>query len=174
MKILCCNPAWSQAVLHGHCSYDYQAEALSSHQLYCRYDTRLTEEGKAQAVLARVDAKALSPKPEVLITSPLTRALHTAQLAFGTPWAAPRLLSPHAASASGFHQMLAGNQTSFSKTSPQLIWTVWRMSGGTTMAAVTCNTSWQRLLVRLIAPCLLRLSYINTQFAMGEPRAMVF
>ncbi|DBA86036.1 TPA: hypothetical protein ACH3X1_005564 [Trebouxia sp. C0004] len=34
------------------------------------YDTRLTEEGKAQAVLARVDAKALSPKPEVLITSP--------------------------------------------------------------------------------------------------------
>ncbi|KAL3157502.1 hypothetical protein ABBQ32_011966 [Trebouxia sp. C0010 RCD-2024] len=46
------------------------------------YDTRLTAEGEAQATLARVDAKALSPYPEVLIASPLSRALHTAELAF--------------------------------------------------------------------------------------------
>lgn len=67
------------------------------------------------------------------------------------PWAAPRLLSQHAASAYGFHPMLAGNQMSFSKTFPQSIWTAWRMFGGTITAAVMCNTSWQRLLVRLIA-----------------------
>ena len=30
-----------------------------------------------------MDAKALSPIPEVLIASPLSRALHTAELAFG-------------------------------------------------------------------------------------------
>jgi broad specificity phosphatase PhoE len=94
MKILCCNPAWSHAVLPGDCCYDFQAEALSSHQVHCRYDTRLTEEGKAQAVLARVDAKALSPKPEVLITSPLTRALHTAQLAFGESLGCPTVVEP--------------------------------------------------------------------------------
>ncbi|DBA73003.1 TPA: hypothetical protein ACH3X2_009947 [Trebouxia sp. C0005] len=58
------------------------------------YDTRLTEEGKAQAVLARVDAKALSPKPEVLITSPLTRALHTAELAFGESLGRPTIVEP--------------------------------------------------------------------------------
>lgn len=58
------------------------------------YDTRLTEEGKAQAMLARVDAKALFPKPEILVTSPLTRALHTAELAFENSLACPTVVEP--------------------------------------------------------------------------------
>ncbi len=41
-----------------------------------------------------MDAKALSPKPEVLITSPLTRALHTAQLAFGDSLGCPTVVEP--------------------------------------------------------------------------------
>ena len=58
-----------------------------------RYDTRLTEEGQAQATLARVDAKALSPIPEVLIASPLSRALHTAEIVFGNT-SCPTIVEP--------------------------------------------------------------------------------
>ena len=58
-----------------------------------RYDTRLTEEGQAQATLARVDAKALSPNPQVLIASPLSRALHTAELTFGNT-SCPTIVEP--------------------------------------------------------------------------------
>lgn len=58
-----------------------------------RYDTRLTAEGEAQATLARVDAKALTPHPEVLIASPLSRALHTAELAFGDA-SCPTIVEP--------------------------------------------------------------------------------
>lgn len=69
-------------------------QLLAILHFHCRYDTRLTEEGKAQAVLARVDAKALMPKPEVLVTSPLTRALHTAELAFGEFQDCPTIVEP--------------------------------------------------------------------------------
>ena len=63
----------------------FEYATFCSARLACdgRYDTRLTDEGQAQATLAGVDAKALSPIPEVLIASPLSRALHTAELAFG-------------------------------------------------------------------------------------------
>ena len=47
-----------------------------------RYDTKLTPEGIRQAEYARSKALQLHPIPEVLIVSPLTRALHTAELAF--------------------------------------------------------------------------------------------
>eukprot|EP00891_Asterochloris_glomerata_P005856 jgi/Astpho2/5856/Aster-02362 len=46
------------------------------------YDTRLTQYGAQQAEAARPDAEKLNPKPQVLILSPLTRALQTAELAF--------------------------------------------------------------------------------------------
>jgi len=46
------------------------------------YDTRLTPQGKAGAQAAASTAKALTPKPEVLVVSPLTRAMQTADLAF--------------------------------------------------------------------------------------------
>ena len=48
----------------------------------CRYDTKLTPEGVWQAEQAQSKALQLHPVPEVLIVSPLTRALHTAELAF--------------------------------------------------------------------------------------------
>lgn len=47
-----------------------------------RYDTKLTPEGIRQAENAQSRALQLQPIPEVLIASPLTRALHTAELAF--------------------------------------------------------------------------------------------
>ena len=49
---------------------------------HCRYDTKLTPEGIRQAEQAQSKALNLQPVPEVLIVSPLTRALHTAELAF--------------------------------------------------------------------------------------------
>ena len=76
-------------------SLESEYATLCCARLACngRYDTRLTEEGQAQAMLAGVDAKALSPFPEVLIASPLSRALHTAEIAFGnTP--CPTIVEP--------------------------------------------------------------------------------
>jgi len=46
------------------------------------YDTRLTTRGEAQARDASTKARALHPPPEVLLASPLTRALKTAELVF--------------------------------------------------------------------------------------------
>lgn len=44
-------------------------------------------------MLARVDAKVLSPYPQVLIASPLSRALHTAELAFADA-SCPTIVEP--------------------------------------------------------------------------------
>ena len=46
-------------------------------------DTRLTSEGEAQARALRTIATALEPAPELIVASPLRRALRTAELAFG-------------------------------------------------------------------------------------------
>lgn len=46
------------------------------------YDTVLTPDGREGAKLARRKVKALKLKPELLVVSPLTRALQTADLAF--------------------------------------------------------------------------------------------
>jgi len=46
-------------------------------------DTRLTSEGEAQARALRTIAMALEPAPELIVASPLRRALRTAELAFG-------------------------------------------------------------------------------------------
>uniref|UniRef100_A0A7R9VRV2 Uncharacterized protein n=1 Tax=Chlamydomonas euryale TaxID=1486919 RepID=A0A7R9VRV2_9CHLO len=61
---------------------------LSKHRYYegmkdpKLWDTRLTPEGMAGARNASGVAATLNPKPEVLIVSPLSRALHTAELVF--------------------------------------------------------------------------------------------
>jgi len=48
-----------------------------------KYDTALTSEGEAQArALGERVRSTLDPPPEVLIASPLSRAMHTAELAF--------------------------------------------------------------------------------------------
>lgn len=46
-------------------------------------DTRLTSEGEAQAMGLRELARGLEPRPELVVASPLRRALRTAELAFG-------------------------------------------------------------------------------------------
>lgn len=46
-------------------------------------DTRLTREGEAQAFALQAITRALEPKPEIIVSSPLRRALRTAELAFG-------------------------------------------------------------------------------------------
>lgn len=51
-------------------------------QNYGRIDTRLTLDGEAGARQAAAFVKKLDPKPELLVVSPLTRALRTATLAF--------------------------------------------------------------------------------------------
>lgn len=61
------------------------------------YDTRLTPEGQKQALkLAGRLETVLKPPPELLVVSPLTRALQTATLAFEDP-ALPRVILPLAA-----------------------------------------------------------------------------
>ena len=47
-----------------------------------RYDTRLTPKGEKQARSLNSRVKELSPAPEVLLASPLTRALSTSEMAF--------------------------------------------------------------------------------------------
>eukprot|EP00200_Dunaliella_tertiolecta_P005166 CAMPEP_0202343104 /NCGR_PEP_ID=MMETSP1126-20121109/3373_1 /ASSEMBLY_ACC=CAM_ASM_000457 /TAXON_ID=3047 /ORGANISM="Dunaliella tertiolecta, Strain CCMP1320" /LENGTH=254 /DNA_ID=CAMNT_0048934135 /DNA_START=155 /DNA_END=916 /DNA_ORIENTATION=- len=55
------------------------------------YDTRLTESGKEGAKRAEAVAKSLEPQPDLLVISPLTRALQTASLAF-LPWYSGRVI----------------------------------------------------------------------------------
>eukprot|EP00887_Chlorella_sp_A99_P004821 scaffold4.g4821.t1 len=57
------------------------------------YDTRLTAAGRAQAAAAAAAAARLAPRPEVVVVSPLTRALETADAAFGGV-DAPRVVTP--------------------------------------------------------------------------------
>lgn len=45
-------------------------------------DTRLTRRGRSQAAAARAAAARLAPAPEVVVVSPLTRALQTADIVF--------------------------------------------------------------------------------------------
>eukprot|EP00967_Tisochrysis_lutea_P129042 scaffold221474_cov17-Tisochrysis_lutea.AAC.2 len=58
---------------------------------FCSYDTRLTESGKEGAKRAEAVAKSLEPQPDLLVISPLTRALQTASLAF-LPWYSGRVI----------------------------------------------------------------------------------
>lgn len=47
------------------------------------WDTRLTERGQSQASALARTTSTITPPPELIAVSPLTRALHTADLAFG-------------------------------------------------------------------------------------------
>ena len=46
------------------------------------YDTKLTKSGVAQAQLAQIYVEKIEPKPEIIVSSPLKRAISTAQLCF--------------------------------------------------------------------------------------------
>lgn len=56
------------------------------------YDTRLTEVGRRQAASLRAVTAALDPPPQVLVASPLSRALMTAELAFEGTYDGPKLV----------------------------------------------------------------------------------
>ncbi|KAF8073238.1 SPAC5H10.03 [Scenedesmus sp. PABB004] len=58
------------------------------------YDTRLTEDGKRDARSAAAAVARLQPAPELLVVSPLTRALQTAELAFGDQLPRRTLVEP--------------------------------------------------------------------------------
>ncbi|KXZ47633.1 hypothetical protein GPECTOR_34g792 [Gonium pectorale] len=58
------------------------------------YDTVLTSRGTAGARAAASAAAALRPAPELLVVSPLTRALQTAELAFLPHYGGPVLVEP--------------------------------------------------------------------------------
>ena len=58
------------------------------------YDTRLTARGIAGARARRGAVAALDPRPEVVLVSPLSRALHTAELAFARVPDVPRRVEP--------------------------------------------------------------------------------
>ena len=47
-----------------------------------RFDTTLTEKGQQQAVAAAAKVDRMTYLPQLIVSSPLTRALHTADLAF--------------------------------------------------------------------------------------------
>lgn len=60
-----------------------------------RFDTSLTDTGVDQARRAARKAKGLRPAPELLVVSPLSRALHTADLAFPpASVGCPRIMHP--------------------------------------------------------------------------------
>lgn len=64
--------------LHTQCNYydkDFKDPLI--------FDTRLTSSGERGARQAAAKARRLSPRPELVVASPLTRALQTAELAFG-------------------------------------------------------------------------------------------
>jgi broad specificity phosphatase PhoE len=58
------------------------------------YDTRLTPAGKAGAQRAAARAEALTPPPDVLVVSPLARAIQTAQLAWLPHFSGPVVIEP--------------------------------------------------------------------------------
>lgn len=58
------------------------------------YDTRLTAAGAAGARAAAKLCAGLQPRPQLLVVSPLTRALQTAEHAFGTDHGIPTLVEP--------------------------------------------------------------------------------
>lgn len=65
------------------------------HVHVCSFDTSLTDVGVEQARKAKGKAKGLRPTPELLVVSPLSRALHTADLAFPSSSVdCPRILHP--------------------------------------------------------------------------------
>ena len=55
-----------------------------------RYDTKLTEKGVREAERASAELAKLNPAPQILLSSPLTRALHTADVTF-SEFSGPRL-----------------------------------------------------------------------------------
>lgn len=59
-----------------------ESGALNISYLRCSYDTKLTAQGREEAVRASSAAQALNPAPEVILSSPLSRALQTADLTF--------------------------------------------------------------------------------------------
>ncbi|GFR44486.1 hypothetical protein Agub_g5749 [Astrephomene gubernaculifera] len=59
-----------------------------------KYDTVLTARGRASAQAAASVAERLSPPPELLLVSPLTRALQTAHLAFMPHYRGPVMVEP--------------------------------------------------------------------------------
>ncbi len=67
------------------CSYD---------SLPRRYDTRLTKDGQDGARWSARVCQAVAPQPELLVVSPLTRALHTAQLAWLPHYQGPVVVEP--------------------------------------------------------------------------------
>ncbi|PNW86442.1 hypothetical protein CHLRE_02g086500v5 [Chlamydomonas reinhardtii] len=71
--------------------YRYDAENFSDPMLY---DTVLSPRGRAGAQAAAKTAARLQPEPELLVVSPLTRALQTAQLAFLPHYQGPILVEP--------------------------------------------------------------------------------
>lgn len=64
--------------LHTQCSY-YSPQFKDP----LIWDTRLTRDGSARAAKVAEKARRLRPRPELIVASPLTRALQTAELAFG-------------------------------------------------------------------------------------------
>lgn len=56
------------------------------------FDTMLTQEGRRQATALQSRVARLSPEPQLLLCSPLSRALETAELAFARLPALPRLV----------------------------------------------------------------------------------
>lgn len=59
------------------------------------YDTKLTDAGERQARAAHSACAQLRPAPQLLVCSPLRRALRTAELAFsGLPTSVPRVVTP--------------------------------------------------------------------------------
>ena len=68
---------------------------LKGHPHVCSFDTSLTDVGVEQAQKAKGKANGLRPTPELLVVSPLSRALHTADLAFPPSTVdCPRIMHP--------------------------------------------------------------------------------
>lgn len=75
----------------GRCRPRYGAPGFRDPVLY---DTRLTARGQAEAARAAAQVARLRQQPELLVVSPLTRAVQTATLAYGTQPPCPVHVEP--------------------------------------------------------------------------------
>ncbi|GLC36655.1 hypothetical protein PLESTB_000126900 [Pleodorina starrii] len=96
-------------------THRYDAEDFQDPMMY---DTVLTTRGRAGAEAAARVAERLNPKPELLVVSPLTRALQTAQLAFLPHYQGPVLVEPLARERVWHASDIGSNRAQLERTFP--------------------------------------------------------
>ncbi|CAG9460731.1 unnamed protein product [Pedinophyceae sp. YPF-701] len=94
--------------------------ALLPHEDPMMIDTRLTAEGKEQARCKQSEVLELDPRPELVVFSPLSRAIETGQLAFAGLPDVPRTVTPLATEKVWYGADLGRSPSELAKDFPDL------------------------------------------------------